>query len=88
MTSQMILCRLNCAFCRLKAVACTGCLDLQLVDSSALVDVFLPRLLPRFWQGQALVSWNAGADGAPTADWIALLWQQLQVCSFSGSPDA
>ncbi|BDA44284.1 probable Sacsin [Coccomyxa sp. Obi] len=63
---------------RLRAVACTGCLNLQLVDSRALVDVFLPNLLPQAWQGQAVVTWNAGADGAPSVEWIAMLWQELQ----------
>ena len=60
-------------------MACTGCLNLQLVDSRALVDVFLPRLLPQAWQGQAVVTWSAGADGAPSAEWIVMLWQELQV---------
>lgn len=64
-----------CATCRLKAVARTGCLNLQMVDSSALVEV----LLPHSWQGQAAVTWSAGVDGAPTAEWIAMLWQELQV---------
>ena len=68
-----------CATCRLKAAARTGCLKWQLGDSSALVEVFLPRLLPHSWQGQAAVSWSAGVDGAPTAEWIAMLWQELQV---------
>lgn len=78
--SAVLLNDIWCVWCRLTAVARTGSLNLQLIDSTALVDVFLPRLMPQSWQGQASVAWQAGINGEPTAEWITMLWQELQVC--------
>jgi hypothetical protein len=78
---------------RLRSVAAGGSLSLRLVDSGALLEAFLPRLLPGAWRGRAGIAWDGEQ---PAAAWVTLLWQKLEVmlarllvsshCTFFGRP--
>ena len=70
---------------RLLSVAAAGGLSLRLVDSAALQEAFLPRLLPAAWRGRAAVAWDGEK---PPAAWIALLWQKLQVLICMSHPSS
>ena len=74
--------------CRLRNLARLGCLNLQTVDELALAEVFLPRLLPQQWRGQAFIA-RADADSGPKPEWLSILWRKLKAwphpCACIGS---
>ena len=63
---------------RLCSLARLGSLNLQILDNSALAEVFFPRVLPAHWHKQAFVA-RGSADEGPQTEWFSLLWRKLKV---------